>query len=283
MQDVLDLVNKPNKTDVETKLVALARIKKEEICFWTARRYLAEHQYAKSAELFARLPESLFGNEYESYARFRNPFSVRMPFDTAANPKTPAQFAAELLKLEALTKTSKGDDLAYAYYLLGCGEFNLSFEGTAWYCVKSSHSSSDLESLVPYTAIKNKKAEAAESYLQNNYITTGKALEYFEKSVGAAIDKDIKARSMYMAARCMLNRQMAESRIEMVRTGKFEYGYFYIDSDVWQGKVKSMLANNKWIHSLQNFAPQTKFHQLMIRECSVYNDYFGENSESVFF
>lgn len=283
MQDVLDLVIKSNKTDVETKLVALARIEKDEICFWTARRYLAEHQYAKSAELFARLPESLFGNEYESYARFRNPFCVRMPFDTAANPKTPAQFSAELVKLEALTKTAKGDDLANAYYQLGCGEFNLSFEGTAWYCVKSSHSWSDLESLVPFTAIKNKKAEAAESYLQNNYITTGKALEYFEKSVVAAIDKDIKARSMYMAARCMLNRQMAETRIEMVRTGKFEYGYFYIDSDVWQGKVKSMLANNKWIHSLQNFAPQTKFHQLMIRECSVYNDYFGENSESNFF
>jgi hypothetical protein len=216
-------------------------------------------------------------------ARFRNPFWVRMPFDTAANPKTPAQFAAEMVKLEALTKTAKGDDLSYAYYLLGCGEFNLSIEGTAWYCVKSSHSWSDPEGLIPFTAIKNKKPGAAESYLQNNYITTGKALEYFEKSVNAAADNDLKARSMYMAARCLLNWQMAETRIEMARNGKFEYGYYYVDSDVWKTKIKSLLATNKWIKSLQNFAPQTRFHQIMIRECSLYNDYFGENSESVFF
>ncbi|HPI12463.1 MAG TPA: hypothetical protein PLK63_15560 [Catalimonadaceae bacterium] len=284
MQFVLDMVVKSNKSEIEAKLLAMSQISKLDVIEWTARRYMAEQQYSKAQALFAQLPETIFevGN-FEPYTHFRNPFWVRMPFDTAANPKTPTQFAAEMVKLEALTKTAKGDDLAYAYYLLGCGEFNLSKEGTAWICVKASHSWYDSDNMVPLTDLKNKKPGTAERYLQNNYITTAKALEYFEKSVSAAVDNDLKARSMYMAARCLMNRQMAEARIEIAKTGTFEFGYFYIDSDVWKPKIKSLLATNKWIKSLQNFAPQTRFHQIMIRECSLYNDYFGENSESVFF
>jgi len=279
IQYVLDLVVKPNKTDKEERLVALSHITAPDIKLWAARRYMAEHQYSKAAPLFGDVPENLFGNEYEDYSLLRNPFYVRMPNDTMPDPHTPAEFAREMVELEKKAQTAKGDELANLYYKLGCGEFNMSYAGSAWNCVKSTKNYSDPRlyqlSKDPKTAENESKA-----FLNNSYITMSKALEFYEKSVASAENKEIKARSMYMAARCIAVRKIAEIEVTHAKTGQYYYDF---EPESVSQKNRLIFAGNKWLMSLRNLAPKTRFHQVMLQECSLYEDFYQGNEASVLF
>ena len=232
---------------------------------------MAEHQYGKAAEAFAKVsPKTWDEDPYTAYFVL-NPFTINMPNENPANPYTPVTFAKRMAELQEQAKGASGDKAAELYYQLGCGAYNLSWHGNAWLLVRRFRSSAE-PSLYMYAPYQGPVDEVGlERVASDSYYTTAPARAFFEQALKAAKTPEIAAKAAYMAARCEENAFTTRKAVEQAKRG---YGTdpepFNHDMEALHEKQFATLFNQ-----YKNHYTNSRFHAEMIRECALYSAFLA--------
>ncbi|WP_028982418.1 hypothetical protein [Sporocytophaga myxococcoides] len=175
---------------------------------------------------------------------------------------TKLKFAQRMLELENLALTDKKNAASY-YFMIGNGLFNTSYYGSSYnltlyyrsyadggysedvvYTLKNDEGKPDDDAIkAHYASIKERVGKA------QNFDCT-KAMEYFQKAMSLAKDKELAAQACYMAAKCE-------------------------ESNRYQGNVDidNGLGKHKFYRILKDKYAGTEFYNEVIDECKYFNNY----------
>ncbi|GAB3957632.1 hypothetical protein GCM10028805_50700 [Spirosoma harenae] len=306
VQQTIAYATQTNPTDFDKRLLKLSGLTNDYLNLLFGRRLMSEHRYAEAADAFAKVDPKTWENENFSMFFGKNPFAVKMPQLSASaqqvednpdatkktkhmagavnfpaepeeNPYTPLTFAKRMAELEQQAKTASGDKAAELYYQLGCGAWNLSWYGNAWLIQRAYWSGAE-PILYDLPTDPTEKQKRFEALANTDYYTTTYARSYFEKSAKAAKTQSIADRSAYMAARCEENAFNLQKSIEQTRNG-----YVYDEDSTFVKKMQALRKSkySQFFNEYVNNHTRTMFHQEMIRECAMYNDFllFGEETK----
>ncbi len=276
MHKVVDFLQRKHHSENDKQLIRICKLDVADVCLWTARRYMVENQYAKAAELFKQIDSDAFMDAYGEYSCFReNPFNIKVPGEVDENPYTAESFALRMARLETESKTAVGDSAAEKFYQLGCGAYNLTWQGNAWILVKAWWSVNQGDEDWQYLPDGPTKTKEIERRSKENYLSAETALGYFEKAAKTARNPELKAKANYMAARCVF---LGEALKESKRRASFSWEENNKLPDKADVAMKSS-ENSFWMTVFRKENGGTQFHKMMMKECSLYADFFTDGNE----
>lgn len=252
IQEVIAYFTQASPNDFDKRLMKIAKISQDDLYVLLGRRSLAENAFAQAAEAFGKVPTSYWEQDPFSTYFNQNPFYLSPDKEQdAAQIHTPATFTKRMAELEAKVKADPSD--AEAWYLLGCGAFNLSYYGNSWVLVTRDWSNVELE----YSTIDQSA---------NNYYTTNSARRYFEQAMKMTTNTELAARACFMAAQCEQNAFFTYQGMEHAK--QYAKGnYDDISAQTEQVRRQKYLTFFKLLKTQYR---NTKFQQEAIRECSDY-------------
>ena len=238
------------------------------------RRKLTHFQYAEAAAAWHQVADSFWQEEpYRTYLS-ANPFSGRILDTHAPTPDdtvqyTPYTFAARMQQLSEEAHQDQGAS-AEAYYLLGCGTYNMSYYGNSWLLVKRYWSSSDMS----FDFKKN--LTPADSL---NYYSTLRAKGYFDSAMTRASDPELAAKACFMAAKCeqktFYQYAAGEDMMSVLRGWNWGYGNSKAQRD--SARTALIALENAQYHQyfslLKRRYPDAAFTREVIRQCATYRDF----------
>lgn len=211
-------------------------------------KYLRSNQWAKAITVLQKLPDSVKNSE-----AFLDPFVVQVP-DLVYPDSTPGvssysklQFAKEMSSLQAKTD-------AAGMFRYGCGLYNMSYYG--WSNRAFAYFRSTTDELGYYTSPER---QALPKEFQEYYGVMA-AEGYFRQAAGAATEKELKARALWMAAKCWQKRcplPIGKQRWE-----------FYSDTTYYHNAMK-----NPYFERLEKESANAAFYQEVSTECSYFADF----------
>ncbi|MFN8358149.1 MAG: hypothetical protein U0Y10_27045 [Spirosomataceae bacterium] len=256
IQEVIAYFSQPSPSDFDKRLMKLASVTQNDLYVLLGRRALAEHNYTQAAEAFGKVPDDFW--EKEPFATYfnGNPFYLEPDEERNAEPVyTPATFAKRMAELQTKVKEDPSD--AEAWYLLGCGAYNLSYFGSAWILVTRQWSSVELD----YSSIENEN---------NDYYNTNGARKYFDQAMKmAANNSEMAAKACFMASKCEQNAFFAYRGDETNR--RYAKGN-YDDNSAEMEKLRRQKYMT-FFQLLKTRYRGTKFHKEILEECGDYADF----------
>jgi len=182
--------------------------------------------------------------------------------------------AANLIELEKLTHNEKQWKAKLANYLLANYYYNISNTGYYRGLLRSTGNCCDYN-FIDYSYYSYQKRKIGEEIIAQrkgynlwNISQYGKkyfdlcstAMHYYQNVIDMSTDKELNARCLYLMAKCELNE------------------YYNVGSkDTFKVKVSKYydltLPNYKSFKKLKEDYSDTKFHQMIIRECSYFRLY----------
>ena len=256
IQEVIAYFSQPSPSDFDKRLMKLASVTQNDLYVLLGRRALAEHNYTQAAEAFGKVPDDFW--EKEPFATYfnGNPFYLEPDEERNAEPVyTPATFAKRMAELQTKVKEDPSD--AEAWYLLGCGAYNLSYFGSAWILVTRQWSSVELD----YSSIENKN---------NDYYNPNGARKYFDQAMKmAANNSEMAAKACFMASKCEQNAFFAYRGDETNR--RYAKGN-YDDNSAEMEKLRRQKYMT-FFQLLKTRYRGTKFHKEILEECGDYADF----------
>ncbi|MBO0948601.1 hypothetical protein [Fibrella forsythiae] len=269
-RNLADYVVNPG-SEFDERLVKLAGIDTDYAYQLLGRRAMAEENYQAAAAAFANVKPAVWQREAVRNNFAIDPFSVNMPGEgKPRNPYTPAQFAskmADLLK-QAISQRN-ADQRAQAWYTLGCGAYNLTYYGNAWFMQHRFRSSAE-----PYTYRYGATEVAKLDHFWNDpYYTAKTAQVYFSQAAKQAKSQELAAKATYMAARCEASALLTRRVVEAAKTG----GYVADDDSVFNAKMRGLAASDyaTFLKTYQTRYRQTQFAQQMQTRCALYRDFMA--------
>lgn len=258
-------------SEFDERLVKLAGVDADYANQLVGRRALAEEDYQVAANAFAKVKPAVWQSEAVQANFAVDPFSVNMPAEgKPRNPYTPVQFAQrmnELLK-KAIAQGST-DQAAQAWYTLGCGAYNLTYYGNAWFMQHRFRSSGE-----PYT-YRYGSADVAQldRFWNDPYYSAKTAQSYFTQAAKQAKNSELAAKATYMAARCEANALQTRRTVEAAKTG----GYVADDDVAFNSKMSQIASSeyDTYLKTYQTRYHQTKFAQQMQTRCALYRDFMA--------
>ena len=136
------------------------------------------------------------------------------------------------------------------FYDLGIAYYNMSYFGHSWKMMDNFRSGS---------LTKGKGMEHLTKYGQQEMVSGEKAMEYFQKVLDLTKDEELKARTLFMAA-------------------KIEHNNYYLSKDYKRPPGRNMIpaAPDKYqsyFKQLKRESKQTEFYKEAIRECKYFRFY----------
>jgi hypothetical protein len=182
----------------------------------------------------------------------------------------PIELTQYLMKLEAMTQHETIWKAKLANYLLGNYYFNIS--NTGYYRGALTGRRDNDYSYFGYNfesyrngdeAIQKKKGYNLIdiSYYPKNYFASSLvAANYYKHVIELSTDKELNARCLYLIAKCELNQMYngADLKTYQVKFGKYD-------------NIK--LPFSKAFYELKNNYSDTRFHEMIIEECSYFRYY----------
>jgi tetratricopeptide (TPR) repeat protein len=167
-----------------------------------------------------------------------------------------------------MDELSKKDD-AESHYFLGCGAYNLSYWGNSWILARSWRTIHDMdkERLFHVSPWLN---------INEDYYQLHTAKKHFEQALAKTKDREFQARIYYSLAMVErihygINYEQNTPQFKKFNEKYDDYHKAIEKYDAhMQEKLKDYHTN---FTILKNQYSQTKFHQLLIDECSTYEHF----------
>jgi hypothetical protein len=160
------------------------------------------------------------------------------------------RFIKDMAALKAKEKQQKA--LAADFYKLAVGYYNMTFYGRAWEVVKDHRPTTDGYSIPPDA-----------TPFQKEYYSCFTAEKYFRKAMEATTDKEMKARCLFMMAKCSQKR-VAEPTYNINDPAAFQKA-----TDEYFLKFKY----NQYFPQLRKDYGNTAFFKEAVNTCSYLNDF----------
>lgn len=255
VEKMFDLLNSKNLNAFEKFLLSNNALTKADVIDFAGTAYLRENKYDKAIEWFSK------SADMEKLTITTNPFADLLYDQEDYLPgelkfkTTKLAFAQEMKKLLELAQTDKPNAGKHLYkYALGL--YNMTYYGHAWKLVEYYRSGSD-----GYHVPKGATA------FQEEYYTAKKAEQFFEKAMNAATDKNLKARCLFMMAKCS-QKQIRQPQYADY-TGDNYWDKMEADTKVYWVKFK----DNKYFPQLVKEYGATAFYKEAFNSCSYLRDF----------
>lgn len=252
VQNLYDLFQKTQPGKFEQYLISRNSIKKNDVIDFSGTAYLREYDFANAIEWLKKWP----GNKKTIGT---NPF-IDLTYDRekalpseAKFSTTKMAFAVEMLRLQKAAETDKANAAKY-YYKMANGFYNITYYGHTWQLVQYDRSGAD-----GYSIPQNATA------FQKEYYGCFTAEKYFQKAMQASVDKNFKARCLFMMAKCS-QKQVRQPQYE-------DFGDKYDQYDIAQKAYWPKFKNNKYFPELVKEYSSTPFYKQAFSTCSYLRDF----------
>jgi hypothetical protein len=266
MASLANYKTKANGNDVTALLAkALNQLSNDDFYELYGTSYLRTHQYAKALQMFNKIsasykyfsPEDWY-SENEETKLYANPFvetindypKKRATLKTAYNKKT---FAAEMLRVENITKTSSDKNIiAQNLYKMANATYQTGYFGNSWFFINYNWSSYD----------NRMKAKFAHD---DDYKKALTAKKLYLKARELSTDPNFKAKCTFMLAKCTQKQIIMNSPLE-----SFSY---YDTADIkWKSFIKANY-NNPYFKEMNMKYKSTPFFKTAANTCSYMADF----------
>jgi hypothetical protein len=246
------LNGKQNK--FEQFIIANNMVKLSTVVDFAATAYLREGQYTKAIEWLKKSPNSS--------PLQKNPF-IDLLYDReeplSIDKKTPSSkllFAQEMLRLQELSKTDKVN-AAKHLYKMALGMYNTTYYGHTWEIVQYNRSGSD-GYYIPDNATPFEK----------EYYGCVNAHNTFKAAMEATSDKELKARCLFMMAKC--------SQKTVQQPKYFQYTNNWDAYDKAYANYLPTFKNNTYFPQFVSQYKDTKFYNEAFNSCSYLRDFVSK-------
>lgn len=264
IDELIEFLNKTNKTPMEIFLIEKFHYTKASLFEIKGTLALRSADFKKAVEYFNEA-ESEIAKSEKSYG---DPFEfainncIECGIGEEGKKYSKLEFAKKMLEYESLAATNNSK-AAYYYYQLGNGLYNTSYYGSSYnmteyfrsyalggnssdvvYTLKTSEGKPDDDAIKKYYL----NLRGQEPLTQNFDCTI--AMEYFQKAMNLAKDKELAAKACYMAAKCE-------------------------ESNRYQGivDIDNGLGKHKYYKILKDKYAGTEFYNEVLGECIYFNNY----------
>ncbi len=268
VDETIQYYSEKEPSDYDNRLQKLSGIGLNYLYNLKGTRALSEHRYNDASEAFLHVADSNWKHDpYTTYLA-ANPFwtgirdtHAKVDADTITfNPLTFSKRMNELLE----QAKHGGEDGALAYYMLGCGAYNMTAWGNSWLLLRNGWSGGD-EELSPYY-------KSDTDYHTCILI----AEQHFNKAMELTKNKELAAQACFMSAKCEQKRfyfYRRERYIQIKDQTKQEYYYYENDSlqNVLFGEQRQKFR--EYFRKLMRDYNDTKFNKEALAECGYYQAY----------
>ena len=194
VKKLYDLFNNNNRTAYENYLINFNTVTKKDVSDFIGTVYLREFNYPAAIEWFKKLDSA-------SDQINTNPFIDLLydqvsPVDGETFTTSKLSFATEMQRLDKLSVKDKKNASKY-FYKMALGIYNMSYYGGSYALVEYDRDSNDGYMLrFDNDKLRNRTAFTKE------YYSCYKAHDYFKKAMDGSVDKNFKARCLFMMAKC---------------------------------------------------------------------------------
>ena len=253
LKSVLVFIKKNDLSQTDKQLIQLAHIDADYLNIALGRAYLKTKDYANAAEIFKNIDAKTWSKEpfLENFGK--NPFYVLGATNTPTKSYSPTTFVQEMAALKKRTEQNPKD--AEAWYLLGCGEYNMSYHGNAWILLKREWSGAEFGSYM----------DAKDA----DYYATETAKQYFKKALDAQPNAELAAKICYGGALCERNQYLLNYWKD--------YPQDYDEQKLkdYQAKAESTILPKyrTFFSLLRDKYRNTQYEKMVIEECSTYKSF----------
>lgn len=253
LEKLYTLVTSNKKSKFETFLISRNSINQSLVSDFAGTTYLRNYDYANAIEWFKKTTNK------KLLTIQKNPF-IDLLYDQEEQLKIEAKFttsklafAESMLQLTQQVATDK-INAAKTYYKIANAMYNMTYYGHTWELVAYERSGSDGYS-IPKDATS----------FQKEYYGCFSAHAYFEKAMNAAVDKNFKARCLFMIAKC------SQKQIQRPTYSDFNYNYDQLEKaeKVYWAKFR----NNQYFPQLTTDYSGTEFYKAAYNSCSFLRDF----------
>lgn len=253
LKAVITFIQRKDLSEIDKKLIELAKVDTDYLYLALGRSYLKDNNYADAAEALKNITlkywdEAPFEDNFP-----KNPFHLIGKTNTLSQKYNPYLFVNELASLKKRVEKNPKD--AEAWYMLGCGQYNLSYHGDAWIMLKRERSS------VEFPGFGDTPSD--------DYYATKTAKMYFEKALAAQPNAELAAKICYGGALCERNQYWISY------WSKYPQDYDEAKIAAYQKKAETNLlpTYRTFFTLLREKYSHTQYEKLILEECATYENY----------
>ncbi|WP_018627787.1 hypothetical protein [Niabella aurantiaca] len=234
-------------TPFESFLLQVNTLDRKGVADYIGTAYLRAYDYDKAISWFGK--EEQKSIEKDPFKELLFDREERLPGDAVTTTK------------ETYAKTMKallakpGDPRAL--YQLGLGYYNITYYGYAWELTTYYRSGSDGYMLPPRVTA-----------FEKDYYGCYKAKSYFEKALRSATDPELKAKCLFMMAKCR------QKELQKPQYADVNYNY-----DLYDQKIKKYYSEfkaNPFFSQYQKEYSGTEFYNETLTRCSYLQDFVNK-------
>lgn len=250
VEELYSLLTKKDRTAFEDYLINFNVLKKNDVIDFAGTAYLRDFNYQKAIEWFKKGDDAKFFCETDPFIELLYDQEAALPNEKGMSKLS---FANEMLKLEQQAEKDKAA-AAKHYYKMALGLYNITYYGHAWKLVQYDRSGSD-----GYYIPKDANA------FQKEYYGCVKAHDVFKKAMEATADKNLKAKCLFMMAKC------SQKQIRQPQYSDFPDNYDKYDEA--GKKYWELFKYNKYFPELVKEYSNTAFYKEAFNSCSYLRDF----------
>ena len=242
MDNLIDFLEKPGKTDFEKLLAKIYCVDKNDLLFIKGTVLLNQHKFKDAIEYFEKSGDfgDIQADPFVIHVRDNHDRDIR---DTTHIHYTKLSFCKRMLELENLVKSNSKNADKY-YFLLANGFYNISYYGNCW---DASSFWRDFD-FPGYDESKDWQ-----------FYDCSTAQLYYEKTMKVTKNKEFAAKCCFMAAKCEQNM--------FYNTW---YKFYYSQNTDYE---KERSKYRTYFKVLINKYSKTKFYKEALAECKYFNEF----------
>lgn len=257
IDELFDLCRDPDKDRLEKTLIRKgdgATIE-HDVLDIKASYHLSEFKLSKAVDAYEEMADETYWGDYGIY----NPFVERLqdcvhcPLPDTVTGMNKGELLHYLVDLEQQAIVEPNHDkAALNFYRLGLAWYNMSYFGYSWKVMDYYRSGSSLKQAMRQGDMTKAVPRVGMPYGNKENFDCTKALYYFDKAAHVVEDPELRAKILFMAAKC-------EQKMNLFKP-KEAYTYYYYDN----------LIQKHY---------STQFFKDIIGECKYFNHYYTTNYE----
>jgi hypothetical protein len=259
VEDLVQLMESSKANEFEKWMMTNCVFDKDDVNDVAGTAWLRQENWDKAIDWFKKVDAKYYDSETYKTWMAANPFADLMTdVHTKTNQDTKRytklSFAQKMKQLKAAMNTGNNEAMAKATYEYATGLYHMGYWGNSWMLVEYGWST--------YAPERDKLEKGEGSEFAKWYYTANNAEAAYNKVVTLTANKELKARSLYMAAKCA-----QKSMGDMPRSWEDDY---LTKKNGW---LRNFDKKNNYFSKLKKEYGQTAFYNEAYGTCSYLSDF----------